>query len=904
MADNLGLNFTQGTFVDPFASVQASIGAGGMFAKTLNDLHQYDLEDLRFQALRTEEERRKKVDAEHSEDRMLAKQALAEAKAKESAELGLVKDINSMHLAGSHIGDAAGANADIADITKSGVATKNLQGNQEYLQSSLAKLQEKGIGAGDDVYDGVAYRLNNYNPNENLDLHNEVIFDRKLQSKLGKNDADSIIATDNRFGLTSAQSSDITKRESLSDNFNHQYETMTNSPAYQKLQSSVIGDYIAKIEKNGGIVTKDMYLAYGKAKDSDYEAYANAKTKLETLQAKASADESLLQDKQYANNLKMLELQVSALNPSHISSRSSSTNSNTQKDYSTDALNMLSDTIDRIPGASNGNNVDAVNNARVLGANMIKNGAGLAQIKEKIRQSLTGVNEGEGKDAFFKLTYNTPEGAYNLRASNEEMARYNSSGSDSKQYDLYKKNIADNQAILKQMSKGGLETANAAIALDKKRIADAERSPDKAMTDNAAVEWNRWAIENGLPHATKENNAAIKALQKQTVVTPAGSGSTGKLQGVAASSTNKVNPAFDIPGASDAQRLGTPEGQKKASDMAFKQTVGLINSREGFKPGIYNVPTLLENGTTIQVPHIGHGVKIATLASANNISVKAFTDGYNSKDKATHDKYASMAVNTEEKLHRQAYDQANKMAIEANLSLEAVPVLASTIYNLGPKWADKDNPRGFYNRWELIKQGKLKEAAAGLDKSVWSKQAKGRPEDFVAMLNDQMARKGTKYYNPKAESIAIPKAMSDADYEAHADSLKKGYTPTKILESNTASLKSQISTMAKELNDIGKEHNANSYLTTSPSEFKTKLSLSDAYDGKSNEIAKLQAQVAMNDAKKNLVKFDEQHPNKNLSAVDESKRDRLLRIVDDINEDINYANIKIAERKIKGNFRY
>jgi len=67
-----GLNFQQGHYQDPLASLQASIGAGSMFAKTLSSMQQFDQDEAKLQMMRQDRDRQAKIDAQNESDRALA----------------------------------------------------------------------------------------------------------------------------------------------------------------------------------------------------------------------------------------------------------------------------------------------------------------------------------------------------------------------------------------------------------------------------------------------------------------------------------------------------------------------------------------------------------------------------------------------------------------------------------------------------------------------------------------------------------------------------------------------------------------------------------------------------------------------------------------------------------------
>lgn len=73
-----GLDFSQGHYTDPMASLQQTLGAGGMFAKTLSNMQQFDQDQQKMDMMRADRERQAKLDAENKAEKDAVKKTNAD----------------------------------------------------------------------------------------------------------------------------------------------------------------------------------------------------------------------------------------------------------------------------------------------------------------------------------------------------------------------------------------------------------------------------------------------------------------------------------------------------------------------------------------------------------------------------------------------------------------------------------------------------------------------------------------------------------------------------------------------------------------------------------------------------------------------------------------------------------
>ena len=838
-----GLNFQQGHYNDPAAGLQTALGAGGMFAQTLKSMQTFDQDEAKLQMMRADRERQAKLDAKaEAADTLAAKRdaynlgaekAVNSVQAKDDLanqmfEHGLTNPEQAMlvNQADSQI-KASNSGFKVADSLVGVDRTKlslDKQKRYDELAAADGSLSTKSLD-GKDTY--------------NISTKLGLLKDAYSLGGLGDKDAYDKAAAS--LGISSDTVKGVTASNDEQNAFVNRYSNLAqNDPLFGKSNLDKLTDYESSWAKeHGGDTEFSTTGVQGLRKSltsANTIAIAEQKKELNDLYAKRALAGETAENKNLDNSIRLAEMRIRAA------------------DHETSSEDKLAKALTGVVGGSKLTESDkysvnlaahlkqyATSSKPEVGDNIIASykqaqakGYSAAEAAAIIQGGIhaDGIPEKNAGQAYkFDSQALFKQGPSKTYADNNDyvaLRQQQLAGNDAQK----EAEFAQLQKLF--AAKGGSSTL---AALDK-QIYDIKRTPQEAFRQASMQAGKDFAYDENLSGhkgiADKQAIAEQAAIEKEYKVP----GST-PIASKPASASNIVtgNRMFDLPA-----NIGTVD-KATSGKMIRDKSADFIRSREGTKDGIYTVDTLNSDGSVSKIPHIGYGLRIATVAKENGMSVDQFTAGYNNP--ATRSKFEGLAKASEDNNLTTAYNQANKMAKEAGLTLEAVPVLASTIYNLGPAWADKSNPKGFSKRWELIKQGEFTKAAEGLDKSLWSKQAKGRPQDFVAMLNDQATRKGTKFYTPGFNEISKPSEMSDKEYSDLQKKYKDGVSAlpeqikiqSKIASENGSSFKNETYKHPIDLIQYA-------YQAKLAEAQVSKLSLQKEYADSTSELSKLKAAAA------------------------------------------------------------
>lgn len=143
------------------------------------------------------------------------------------------------------------------------------------------------------------------------------------------------------------------------------------------------------------------------------------------------------------------------------------------------------------------------------------------------------------------------------------------------------------------------------------------------------------------------------------------------------------------------------------SHSVFNRAMSHIVKREGLRTEVYK--DSLGNPTV----GVGHLIK-----PEDNLKVG---------DKIDKEKVKALLHKDATAAYEAAQDQMAELGIKDESMLEA---LISVNFQLGPNWTQE-----FDNSWDLIKEGRYKEASTRLKSSHWYKQTPERVRDFQSALN-------------------------------------------------------------------------------------------------------------------------------------------------------------------------
>jgi hypothetical protein len=762
-----GLNFQTHQYVDPSEQLQKSLGAGGMFAQTLKGMQQFDQDEAKLQMMRQDRERQAKLDAEHTEDR-------AALKAEKAANTGLRSALFDGQIkdAATSLGYENLSAADKATIdTRSDYSGLNVSNANVQNKSYLDQLTKAGVKAGDSLFDDLSYKVANYKDGDKYDGTSQVVAARDVYKKLGKADTDALSLASKDYGISEKDGADILKRNSLQLSLGKKANEMATAAPYQETDSKIVHDYIAKTKAAGGLTTDGMLDSAHQAKKNDIAALAEHQKLLDSYSEKLATKTGDREDKQLATNIEMTKMKMQHLESGlklltgrggSSSSDDDGMNSKTVKHtYETDALNAVYSTLKGITGTSHVKNADAVREATVMANTMIKNGASPAQIQNTLRDSLLGQNEGEKTDAFNKLKFKSVGGYESLRASPEDMARYEYAGgkaSNANASAAYKAEADNSLALLKQMASGGTASIDAQIGALNKKVSELNRTSGQALKDTATHDMQQWAVESGLSGATADQTARdniYKAAHKEIPVAPISpvvdaidKTTTSKLD---SKKTYGAEPIKDTVLA----KFALPSGYNslpvdKQHGVVNDQSYALISQVEGTKKDPYAIYK-----DSLKKPTTGTGILVSGFE-------KAMLGGksYDPSNEAHKDLLDTYQVKVKNDSIKSAYRQAN----EFGFSADAVPILASVNYQLGNKW---DSSKFKDTRSDLIK-GDYDSAIKRIQDSLWMQQTPSRAKTFIAAIEQQKAFKesgkldGVKKYYIESQDKLQSKTLQDA----------------------------------------------------------------------------------------------------------------------------------------------
>lgn len=773
------LNFQQHQYQDPTAALQQSLGAGGIFSKTLSQWAEDDAMAQKMELARKEQARQDYEFEMRKKDREKAEQ-----QERTSADF-MTKMMNPdmQQSAAEGLESAAKETGMIGKMTDTG--DKSITGYDASRTTDIADLRSK-LAADQNLMKGNAVRDTLLNADFDKSFSGDYTFGSKARALIegyratgmGADEASSAAAK--ALGVNGDLVKSAVGVESTGNEYNRLLDDMASKPNFQKSGMETANDFLAEearlhperfnVEADGSIGSyKNLNILSSVANQRD--AYSKAiqenKAKIDAMREKLATGVTDAERNALEMQLKMLELKTRA-DESYLKAAGRGGSGIELSDgtylggskggatkYQKEVAGVLKDVMSAIGSEAWANSANSAERSKILSAynNAVAAGVRPEVLSTALLGSFT-VDKGEDgepprlvyKDNDAKLTFKDKRNIM----SNEEILAYNGIGYDSgaSQADikaLADKNRLDTQKQISMLADYASKADANKLATLRANIANLEAPAGERTFADAKSYALDILRQKGLAGGSTQPTVETPKTKVEfggTGGTGSGSGSGTGLTPVApaANKSQKINPI-------DAEVMKKYSGSRKNdtySDGSFldireyekmdntqrnastmNETKALLLKREGPPPAKY---TNSKNGTYTTylvdgVPHVGMGVKLETYNSATG-------NKYKLGDTIPIREVEAFTQKTIQSAHSQAIQQAKDLGLD----YRAVPVLASTIYNLGPAWAKHNG--GFGVTYDAIKNGDYARAAKNFASSKWWKQTGGaRPTDMINMLN-------------------------------------------------------------------------------------------------------------------------------------------------------------------------
>lgn len=778
------LNFQHGGYQDPFADLQQSLGAGGIFSQTLKQMNQ----DMYANAQRDradEEFKWRKDDRQRQED-------------ERNNAIGLYKAMNDRQLqadAGNQMFKAIGENgkADYYTDAKDSAMGGTVNANSNSIMDLRAKLADPKFA-------------NNSEAKRILGVINgEGGFDKQFSgdyanaSKIGMlNDAYKLLGQDDATAQKSAAAalgtnlgnvSGVQKATDMQNKFIGDMEAArTTDPMLSQSTASVVRDYIAahpeaQNDLNIMKTSNDMFKAEEVARAQQKQAIQEARDKAIQAGQNEQAKNLELRLKLIDSQSNISKAQMNAVfggsngysnyavDP--ITGNVASGSTGNGKDYNSEFAKAKTSSLSKLFGVAGTNekNKDVVAAVSRYADELQAKGLNPDSLETYLRMSISSKNPEKGEDRIY--TFNNSNSMAAPKATDIiDASTYGVKGKNAKDPELaiMLRDLAVNgekskiDEITKAINAGNMTVANA-----KANLANLERTPYQAMAAEAK--------EFELGRLRDRGEIAMPSMALQTDnfdKIGKGTGNNGNIMSGSQSQDNYAN-AFsknkDVVGLSgNALNIASfklpdnfsslPNHEKSA--ILRDASYSIINQAEGTKKNPYAIYK-----DSLGYPTTGTGILVSGFEK--NALGGAKYDPSNPEHRIALDSYQVKAKND-------AINSASKQIQELGFSADALPILASVNYQLGAGW-DKE----FKQTYSLLKNNEYDKAISNIKKSDWYDQTRNRAETFIAAIEQQKkfreeGRLGRvdKYY---AGRIANPQ-FQGSPQEIMIKSLQSGIAPS------------------------------------------------------------------------------------------------------------------------------
>lgn len=622
-----GLNFQTHQQVDPSASLQTALGAGGMFAQTLKSMQAYDENQQKMAMMQSDRDRQAKIDFD-----------AAQEKAK---NLGALEAANTPTVTTDY------GNYAYQSLQNAG-KDKMIEERKDAALNGYKPLAYKDIYAGVDTSkmdkDQLAImqtQLASDSQKSDYTAANKLDVLHKLNMQNGMNSEDAFKAASSRLGLSATDAAGLSAADKEQLAFGSKVEAAANNPLVQQTRGQALKEYKAKYGTTEGIE---------KAISQTQEAESMAAKEMQDKVAQMNAQKATMQDGEAKDNLSrqidILKLQAESLNSPYARASlkaEASTGSGSKQSYRSDADKVLASYLNTYKSAP----ADVRNNITELANDMKSKQYSPEQISAALAGSVSKV-DGIGKEPD-KYVFSRSTLANQSPDTEAFQARYGAKGSAESNASVYAQADKERNALLNQqaalIAQGGAKNQTAIAELDK-RIAELGRSKIESARDYGTLLGQEFMREENLGGY----KTALEGTENRT---------KAKQDNIATALTS----GSGVQGVTNAQSTDQPV----QSGNVYDKTMQILKVKENSNPYGYHMDTYEKTGT--DRPAIGLGFSIKDINSRIQKENVSLPDG--KKIQLLDESKASTGGSATDAGQKRVIDEVTKEFIQKNNAIAA-----------------------------------------------------------------------------------------------------------------------------------------------------------------------------------------------------------------------------------------